>query len=90
MIGFRQNIVGKLWVPKHGDAEEFPLTPDEINELKKYFNVEIEIPELIYFRMIAHYLFRGRLIKPVHILDNYFYRFDSFKKRSYYQYLCLS
>jgi hypothetical protein len=27
MIWFRQNIVGKLWVPKFGDSEEFPLTP---------------------------------------------------------------
>ena len=27
MIWFRQNMVGKLWLPKYGDQDEFPLTP---------------------------------------------------------------
>jgi hypothetical protein len=47
MIWFRQNIVGKLWVPKHGDSEEFPLTPSEVDEIRKYFEVEIVYPELL-------------------------------------------
>lgn len=90
MIWFRQNIVGSLWVPKYGDPDEFPLTPSEIDELRKYFNVEIEYPELLYFRMISYYLFRGRLRKPFQMLDSYFYRFPKLRKYSYRQYLFLT
>ena len=53
MIWFRQNIVGKLWVPKYGDPEEFPLTPYEVDEVRKYFEVEIEYPELLFFTMVS-------------------------------------
>ena len=53
MIWFRQNLVGKFWIPKYGDADEFPLTLAEVNELQKYFHVEIEYPELVFFRKIA-------------------------------------
>ena len=56
MIWFRQKIVGKLWVPKYGDPDEFPLTPSEVDELRKYFHVEVEFPELLYFRMISSHL----------------------------------
>jgi len=90
MIWFRQNIVGKLWVPKYGDPDEFPLTQSEVDELKKYFHVEVEFPELLYFRMISSYLFRGHFRKLFHILDNYFYKYHAFRKYSYRQYLCLS
>jgi 2-polyprenyl-3-methyl-5-hydroxy-6-metoxy-1,4-benzoquinol methylase len=90
MIWFRQNIVGKLWVPKFGDPEEFPLTPGEVNEIRKYFHVEIEYPELLFFRMISSYLLRGHFNNPFQLLDNYFYKFPAIRKFSYRQYLCLS
>ena len=90
MIWFRQNIVGKLWVPKYGDADEFPLMPSEVDELRKHFSVEIEIPEMLYFRMIPNYLFRGHFKKPFQLLDNHFYHYPAFRKHSYRQYVCLS
>ena len=90
MIWFRQNIVGKLWVPKQGDQHEYPLTPNEIDKLRKVFNVEIEYPELLYFRMISNYLLRGRFNKPFQILDEYFYKFYTFRRCSYSQYIYLS
>lgn len=90
LIWFRQNIVGKLWVPKYGDPDEFPLTPNEVDELRKYFTVEIEYPEFLFFRLISSYLFRGYFRKYFQIFDNYFYKFDKFRKYSYRQYLCLS
>ena len=90
MIWFRKNIVGKLFVPKYGDPDEFPLTPREAGELNKYFTVEIEYPELLFFRMISLYLFHGYFGKPFQMLDSYFYQFCSFRKHSYRQYLCLS
>lgn len=90
MIWFRQNIVGKLWVPKYGDPEEFPLTPNEVDELRKYFKVEIEYPELLFFRMISTYLFRGRFMRPLQKLDEYFFKYPALRKFSYRQYVCLS
>ena len=89
MIWFRQNIVGKLWIPKYGDSEEFPLTPNEVDELKKYFEVEIEYPELLFFRMISTYLLRGNFMGPLQKLDDYFYKFPALRKKSYRQYICL-
>jgi len=90
MIWFRQHIVGKFWVPKYGDEDEFPLTPDEVSMLKRHFNVEIEFPELLFFRMISTYLFRGHFSTHFLLLDKFFYRFQTIRKYSYRQYLYLS
>lgn len=90
MIWFRQNIVGKLWVPKYGDEEEFPLMLSEVDEIRKDFNVEVEYPELMLFRMISSYLLRGRAKAPFQLLDNYFFRYPAIRKYSYRQYLYLS
>ena len=90
VIWFRNNIVGKLWVPKYGDPDEFPLTPSEVDEIRKHFHVEVEYPELLYFRLISLYLLRGHCMKPFQMLDNYFYRYPAFRKYSYRQYVCLS
>ena len=90
LIWFRQNIVGKFWIPKYGDEDEFPLTPDEINELKKYFHVEIEYPELLFFRLISSYLLRGHFKTPFEKFDDFFYKFHKIRKYSYRQYLYLS
>ena len=90
MIWFRKKIVGRLWVPKFGDPDEFPLLSDEINELRKYFTVEIEFPELLYFRMIPNYIFLGHFKKPFELLDKYFYKYRSFRDKSYRQCLYIS
>ncbi len=90
MIWFRQNVVGKAWVPQYGDPEEFPLTLSEISEIRKYFCVQIEIPELVFFRMISKYLFRGHLSIAFKLLDDYFYKYPAIRKYSYKQYLYLS
>ncbi len=90
LIWFRQNVVGKLWVPKYGDPDEFPLTPREVDELRKHFEVRVEVPELFYFRLISTYLLRSHFNKPFEMLDAFCYRFRMLRKRSYYQYLFLS
>jgi len=89
MIWFRENVVGKLWVPKRGDPDESPLTTSEVDELKKYFQVEVEFPELLFFRMISRYLLRGHIQRPFKILDNFFYRFSGLRKYSYRQIIYL-
>jgi cyclopropane fatty-acyl-phospholipid synthase-like methyltransferase len=90
MIWFRENLVGKLWVPKYGDPDEFPLTQDEVNELRRHFAVNVEIPELVLFRLIALYLLRNRVRAPFDWADRAGYRFGWLRKYSYQQYLCLS
>lgn len=89
MIWFRQTLVGKLWIPKHGDAEEFPLTPSEVDELRRHFRVAVEYPELLLFRMVGRYLFRGRVMRPFDVLDRALYRYAWFRQYSYRQYLLL-
>jgi len=90
MIWFRQNIVGRLWIPKHGDPDEFPLTPSEVEEFRKYFHVHVEYPELLLFRLISSYVFRGHFAMPFGLLDKYFYNYPSIRKYSYRQTLFLS
>ena len=90
MIWFRQNMVGKLWVPKYGDQDEFPLTLGEVDETKKYFDVGIEYPELLFFRMISSYLLRGNFSRPFQMLDSCFFKYPAFRKYSYRQYLYIS
>lgn len=90
LIWFRRNLVGKLWVPKQSDEAEFPLMTEEIDLLRRYFDVEISNPELMFFRLIPTYLLRGRLKKPFELLDKIFYRVPYFRRRSYTQILHLS
>ncbi len=90
LIWFRTNIVGKLWVPKYGDPDEFPLMPSEVKSLKTYFQVEVEYPELVFFSLIATYILRGNFVKPFQALDRFFYKFPALRKFSYRQYLHLS
>jgi SAM-dependent methyltransferase len=90
-IWFRQHLAGKLWFPKYGDNEEFPLTPGEVNQLRARFQVDVFHPELAYFRLVSHYIFRYKLLpKLFNWLDDTFYQLEAFRKYSYYQYLFLT
>jgi len=90
MIWCRKHIVGRLWVPKYGDPDEFPLTLQEVEELRQRFTVEVEYPELVLFRMISLYLLRGRCTRPFAWADRIGYRLRWLRPYSYQQYLCLS
>jgi 2-polyprenyl-3-methyl-5-hydroxy-6-metoxy-1,4-benzoquinol methylase len=90
MIWCREHVIGRLWIPKHGDPDEFPLTPQEVDELRRHFRVEIIYPELLLFRMIPRYLFRGHWMAPFDFLDRWAFRFPPIRKYSYRQYVCLS
>lgn len=90
LIWFRAHVVGKLWIPKTSDNEEFPLMPSEIAALRKHFDVRIEYPELLFFRLISMCILRGRLPGPFRRLDQYFYRFEGMRKYSYRQYVMLT
>ncbi|MCA9010334.1 MAG: methyltransferase domain-containing protein [Planctomycetaceae bacterium] len=90
MLWVRKHIVGRLWITRLSDGEEFPFEPAEVEMLRAHFDVDVEYPELLYFRLISAYLFRCRMMKPFEILDNFFYRYPGFRRCSYRQYVKLS
>jgi len=89
LIWFRQHLVGRLWIPKYGDAEEFPLTAGEIDELRRHFQVEVEYPEMMFFRLASQYLFRDHLSAFCGAIDDFFYRRRWLLRYSYRQFLTL-
>jgi 2-polyprenyl-3-methyl-5-hydroxy-6-metoxy-1,4-benzoquinol methylase len=90
LIWFRNHIVGKFGIPKGGDDDEFPLTPQEVSLLQQSFQVEIIYPELLFFRLASQYLLKGRLHAWMQQLDNYFFQFPIIRRYSYRQNLFLS
>ena len=90
LIWFRTHLVGRWWIPKNGDDEEFPLAPQEIDVLRKQFAVRTAYPELLFFRLISMYLLRGKYPKPFATLDRWGYRIPWLRKLSYRQYVYLS
>lgn len=89
LIWFRQNLVGKLWVPKFGDADEFPLQPSEVEMLRREFAVEVTHPEMVFFQMASIYLLRRGLLRQARALDAFMYKHRIARRWSYRQYLML-
>ncbi len=90
-IWFREHLAGRLWFPKHGDADEFPLTEREVDELRRRFQVAVEFPELALFRLASYYLFKNRLAPGAFgWLDETLYHVPALRRFSYYQYLYLT
>ena len=90
-IWFRQHLAGRLWFPKHGDADEFPLTRAEVAELRRRFDVDITYPELALFRLASYYVFKNRVLPGTFTwLDQALYRVPAMRPFSYYQYLYLT
>jgi hypothetical protein len=87
LVWCRRNIVGKLWVPKYGDPEEFPLSADEVDELRKHIEVEQVYPEMLFFRLVSIYLLRGRAKAFFETLDSACYRRKFLLDYSYRQFL---
>jgi 2-polyprenyl-3-methyl-5-hydroxy-6-metoxy-1,4-benzoquinol methylase len=90
LMWFRRHVAGVAWVPKHGDPDEFPLTPQEISLLRDQFDVEIRYPELFFFRLISAYLLKGAFGRLFSELDRFCYRRKWLLSYSYRQYLLLS
>lgn len=89
LVWFREHVVGKLWVPKKGDDEEFPLTPGEVDQIRKHFDVSIDYPELLFFGLVSDYLLRGRLRPWFGRIDAFFYGRGWLLRYSYRQFLTL-
>lgn len=89
LVWFRENVVGRLWVPKYGDADEFPLTRAEVNVLRALFTVRQEYPKMFFFQLAAAYLFHRRLRAPMKAIDDFLYRRNIAVSWSYVQYVML-
>jgi 2-polyprenyl-3-methyl-5-hydroxy-6-metoxy-1,4-benzoquinol methylase len=90
LIWFRTHVVGRLWVPKYGDSQEFPLTPDEVETLRRHFSVRVFYPNMTFFVLFSNYILRDRFTKPFAALDDWLYRRNWLVKYSYQQYLYLT
>lgn len=89
LIWFREHIVGRLWVPRCGDGIEFPLTPAEIDMLRRHFSVEIRVPEMVFFQLASTYLLKRRLQGVTRAIDAQLFRWNLGRKYSYRQYVML-
>lgn len=89
LIWFRRKIVGKLWVPRFGNEDEFPLMPAEIEMLRQHFAVDVKIPEMIFFQLASSYLFKRKLLKPTKFIDNLLFQLNIGRKYSYRQYVLI-
>ncbi len=87
LVWFRAHVVGRLWVPRYGDGVEFPLTPAEVRELRKHFDVSVDIPEMIFFQLASAYLLKRRLGGITKRIDESLYRWNIGRRYSYRQYL---
>jgi SAM-dependent methyltransferase len=89
LIWFRTNLIGKYGIPKYGDNEEFPLTPAEIEILRREFTVDIVNPEFVFLGLASVYLLKGNLHSFFQGLDNYLGKYPYLRKYSYLQCLLL-
>jgi 2-polyprenyl-3-methyl-5-hydroxy-6-metoxy-1,4-benzoquinol methylase len=89
LVWSRTHLVGRFGIPKHGDDEEFPLEPREIDELRREFDVRVTYPELLFTRLISSYVLRGHGERLFGAIDAGLFRFERARKLSYRQYLVL-
>jgi SAM-dependent methyltransferase len=89
LIWFREHVVGRLWIPKYGDPEEFPLTPAELDVLRRHFTVEVQYPEMLFFALASQYLFGGAAGRQLRGVDQFLYRHRVGLKYSYRQFVML-
>lgn len=89
LIWCRTHLVGRFGIPKHGDADEFPLTPQEIDVLRSMFQVKIQFPALVFFELASVYLLRRRFMLPLRAIDNFLYNRKIGVEHSYRQYVLL-
>lgn len=88
----RDALVGRFGIPKHGDFDEHPLEPRELEVLDRRFEYSDQAyPELVFFRLVNTYIFReSALLSPLLSLtewiDQALYRLvPALRKYSYYQ-----
>ena len=90
LLWARAHLAGKYGIPKFGDDEEFPLTPDEIEELRRYFDVEVDVAETYLAQLGSQYLLRSHLMGAAAKTDGFVHeRLPRLRRYSYRQNLLL-
>lgn len=89
LMWFRTHLVGRLWVPKHGDPEETPLSPTEVDTMRRGFAVKVAYPDLFLFRLISIYLLRNGLRSWFDAMDRFAYNIAFLRSLSYKQEIML-
>jgi 2-polyprenyl-3-methyl-5-hydroxy-6-metoxy-1,4-benzoquinol methylase len=89
LVWCRAHLVGRFGIPKHSDHDEFPLQPQEIDLLRRRFDVEVDQPELLLTRLASGYLLRGHADHQLGWLDGQLYRIERLRPLSYLQYVRL-
>jgi SAM-dependent methyltransferase len=90
LLWARAHLAGRYGIPKFGDNEEFPLTPDEIDELRRYFDVEVDVAETYLAQLGSQYLLRSRCMGAAARADGVVHtRFPRLRRYSYRQNLLL-
>jgi 2-polyprenyl-3-methyl-5-hydroxy-6-metoxy-1,4-benzoquinol methylase len=89
LMWFRDHVAGRGWIPKFGDPAERPLSPVEVDHLRSRLRVDVEYPEMHFFRMLSGYVFKGRLHEPLKSIDDFLFRHRLFVDWSYRQYLLI-
>jgi SAM-dependent methyltransferase len=90
LIWCRNHLVGRYGIPKFGDADEQPLSSAEIDELRRFFRVDVKYPELYLARLVSTYLLGGRAASVCASFDRIGFRLRPLRKYSYRQYVYLS
>jgi 2-polyprenyl-3-methyl-5-hydroxy-6-metoxy-1,4-benzoquinol methylase len=90
LVWCRAHLVGRFGIPKHSDNDEFPLQPQEIDMLRRRFDVTVDQPELLLTRLASGYLLRGHGDRQLGWLDAQLFRIDQLRPLSYLQYVQLT
>ncbi len=85
----REHLTGHYGIPKYGDDDEFPLQPQEIDMLRRSFDVEVAYPELFLARLGSQYLLHNRGDRQLGWIDEKLYRYPRIRRLSYKQYVLL-
>ncbi|HHP7237688.1 class I SAM-dependent methyltransferase [Longibacter sp.] len=52
----RRHLAGRFGIPKYGDEDEHPLSPREVQALRRPFDVQVHVPEMVFFKMLIPYV----------------------------------
>lgn len=56
----RGHLAGRFGIPRYGDDDEHPLTPAEVAQLERRFDVVTHFPDLVFLQKLNTYVFRRR------------------------------
>lgn len=90
LMWFRAHLVGRYGIPKMGDPEEYPLTRQSINLLRRYFDVRIEHPEMMFLSLISTYFLRNKAAGSFRWMDKQLHAVKPLRSLSYRQSIVLT